>query len=173
MRVLVTLDGSELADRALQAIAPWAAATGSEVVLLRVLDAGHIHETASERRSTARPSTTLAFALRGVAVVPPHELTEERGQALERARIEAEEELRDRGKHYLDGAAWGVAVEWSDKPAEAIASYAEKHGVDFVAMGTHGRSGLGEALLGSVAAAVVRHSAVPVMLVSDRVRLTR
>jgi nucleotide-binding universal stress UspA family protein len=39
--------------------------------------------------------------------------------------------------------------------------------VDFIAMGTHGRSGIGQALMGSIATSVVRQSPVPVLLVSE------
>ena len=38
-------------------------------------------------------------------------------------------------------------------------------GADVIAMGTHGRSGLGRLLFGSVAEQVLRHAGVPVLLV--------
>lgn len=49
--------------------------------------------------------------------------------------------------------------------ARTLAGYIASRGVDLVVMTTHGRSGLGRALLGSVAAEVVRHSPAPVLLV--------
>ncbi|WP_227353826.1 universal stress protein [Haladaptatus salinisoli] len=50
-------------------------------------------------------------------------------------------------------------------PADEILDYAEDEGIDLVVMGTHGRTGLGRFLLGSVAERVARHSTTPVMLV--------
>ncbi|MFV1967344.1 MAG: universal stress protein [Pirellulaceae bacterium] len=40
-------------------------------------------------------------------------------------------------------------------PATAIARFAEEQGVDFIVMGTHGRTGLSRLLMGSVAESVV------------------
>jgi nucleotide-binding universal stress UspA family protein len=49
------------------------------------------------------------------------------------------------------------------EPADAIARFADEHGVDMIVMGTHGRTGLLRLLMGSVAEAVVRRAkcAVP------------
>jgi nucleotide-binding universal stress UspA family protein len=49
--------------------------------------------------------------------------------------------------------------------AAEIVSVAERLGVDAIVMGTHGRQGVARALLGSVAARVVRHAAVPVVTI--------
>jgi nucleotide-binding universal stress UspA family protein len=48
---------------------------------------------------------------------------------------------------------------------ETIQNYVADEGVDVVVMGTHGRRGLGRALLGSVTERVVRTSDVPVLTV--------
>ena len=48
---------------------------------------------------------------------------------------------------------------------EAILDVARSRGVDVIVMGTHGRTGLARTIIGSVADRVVRHSAVPVVLV--------
>ena len=50
-------------------------------------------------------------------------------------------------------------------PAAEIATAAETRGADVIVIGTHGRSGLARALLGSVTARVVRHSKIPVVTV--------
>ena len=50
-------------------------------------------------------------------------------------------------------------------PAAEITTVAEKIGADVIVIATHGRSGLARALLGSVAARVIRHSNVPVVTV--------
>ena len=51
-------------------------------------------------------------------------------------------------------------------PAERIVEMAKDRGSDIIVMGTHGRSGLMHALLGSVAERVVRTSPVPVLTVA-------
>lgn len=48
--------------------------------------------------------------------------------------------------------------------AHAITEFAKKEKADYIAMATHGRSGLRRLLLGSVAEQVIRHSHVPVVL---------
>jgi nucleotide-binding universal stress UspA family protein len=50
-------------------------------------------------------------------------------------------------------------------PAEKIGEVARQVGADLIVMATHGRSGLGRAVFGSVADAVVRTSPIPVLLV--------
>jgi nucleotide-binding universal stress UspA family protein len=50
-------------------------------------------------------------------------------------------------------------------PHREICAYADDVGADVVVVGTHGRTGLSRALLGSVAARVVRSSTVPVLVV--------
>lgn len=48
-------------------------------------------------------------------------------------------------------------------PADAILEYSSEQDIDLVVMGTHGRSGLRRALLGSVAEKVIGRSTVPVL----------
>ena len=50
-------------------------------------------------------------------------------------------------------------------PADEIARYADACDVDLIIMGTHGRSGLAHAVIGSVAEQVVRVAPCPVLLV--------
>jgi len=50
-------------------------------------------------------------------------------------------------------------------PHDDILSYAEDNGIDVIVMGTHGRTGVKRALLGSVTEDVVRHSDIPVLTV--------
>lgn len=51
------------------------------------------------------------------------------------------------------------------EPLEAILDVAEEVDADLIVMGTHGRSGVSRALLGSVAQKVLRASPVPVLIV--------
>ena len=47
----------------------------------------------------------------------------------------------------------------------AICAYADEHDVDLIVMSTHGRSGLGRFLLGSVTEKVIRRASVPVLAI--------
>lgn len=53
----------------------------------------------------------------------------------------------------------------SGLPARQIAAYARKNAIDLIVVGTHGRTGVSRALLGSVAEAVVRHAPCRVLTV--------
>jgi nucleotide-binding universal stress UspA family protein len=49
--------------------------------------------------------------------------------------------------------------------ASTIVESAQRRGSPLVVMGTHGRSGVGRAILGSVAAAVIERARMPVVVV--------
>jgi nucleotide-binding universal stress UspA family protein len=52
----------------------------------------------------------------------------------------------------------------------ALLSFVEKKNIDLLVMGTHGRTGLGRAMLGSVAEAVFRQCQCPVLTIGPNVR---
>lgn len=54
-------------------------------------------------------------------------------------------------------------------PARAIVEYARRQHIDLIVMGTHGRTGVSRAVLGSVAEAVVRRAPCRVLTVPDGV----
>ena len=56
-------------------------------------------------------------------------------------------------------------VVWSNRPAAAIAGWARKLGCDLLVLGTTGRSGLRDRLLGSVASSLARQAPCAVLLV--------
>jgi nucleotide-binding universal stress UspA family protein len=58
-----------------------------------------------------------------------------------------------------------AVVETSDDAAEAIVAYAQGAAIDLIVIGTHGRSGVQRALVGSVAEHVVRTAPCPVLTV--------
>jgi nucleotide-binding universal stress UspA family protein len=53
--------------------------------------------------------------------------------------------------------------------AKSLAAIVEDHKVDLVVLGTHGRTGLGKLMLGSVAEDILRHAPCPVLTVGPRV----
>jgi universal stress protein A len=78
-----------------------------------------------------------------------------------------EQEARDRKrleeiKPTIDGIEAFYAVEFGS-PSDRIVEYAKENGVDLIVMGTHGRTGLGRVIMGSVAEAVVRRAECPVL----------
>ncbi|GAB7012409.1 universal stress protein [Halolamina salina] len=68
-------------------------------------------------------------------------------------------------------AAAGVPAEEhvrAGQPALAIRDAIDELGADLVVMGSHGRSGISRALLGSVAEKVLRKTKIPVLVVDAR-----
>ncbi len=62
----------------------------------------------------------------------------------------------------------GVEIEsflTNGKPFVEIVRYARENGVDLIVQGTHGKTGIAQALLGSVTEKVVRKAPCPVMVV--------
>jgi nucleotide-binding universal stress UspA family protein len=85
-------------------------------------------------------------------------------------RVDQERSIREnRMAEIVELAArMAVPVEhliWTGEPGDAIVEAASAEGVDLIVVGSHGRSGLGRALLGSVSDFVVRHAPCPVMVV--------
>ena len=56
--------------------------------------------------------------------------------------------------------------------AEEVLRVADDVGADLIVMGTHGRTGLGRVLMGSVAEAVLRGSRCPVLVVKGPIPTT-
>ena len=52
------------------------------------------------------------------------------------------------------------------RPARAILEYADDQGIDQIVLGSHGRSGIDRALLGSVAETVTRRARIPVTVIA-------
>jgi nucleotide-binding universal stress UspA family protein len=140
MKMLIAVDGSEHARRAIEAAARLAGQMQSvQVVLLNVADAMMFY-----------------------GELPPFDLEAvERAQRQHQERLLAEAEAQARAcglQDVLTQSAVGLA-------AEEILRVAEERGVDQIVMGTHGRGVVGSLLLGSVAQRVVHRTKVPVLLV--------
>jgi nucleotide-binding universal stress UspA family protein len=80
---------------------------------------------------------------------------------------------RDEAEEYLAPISamlrsQGVDTSWAirhGRPADEILAAVNESGPDLIAMATHGRTGLGRLLFGSVAEAVLRRATVPVFLI--------
>ena len=66
-----------------------------------------------------------------------------------------------------------VTANTRGRPAHAIVDYAIRHDVDIIVIGTHGRTGVSRALLGSVAEAVIRRSPCLVLTVPAAVTVNQ
>jgi nucleotide-binding universal stress UspA family protein len=139
-RVLVPLDGSALAEAILPFAERVAGPLDAEVILVRVVE-------------PISPAEAMASA--GV-VTPDTYLVRE---------MEARRYLQDlAGRLSEKGLRVKTRVEVG-RPSDEILAAAKSAGADLVAMTTHGRSGLGRVLFGSVAEAVLRGSPLPVLMV--------
>jgi nucleotide-binding universal stress UspA family protein len=139
-RVLVPLDGSPLAEAVLPFMSRLARPLGLEIALLRVV-----------------PMVTPQIVEGGT-----RKIILDRG---ERLREEAEAYLRGVAARLVaDGFRVTTTVRTGEAAPEIVAGARECQ-ADLIGMMTHGRTGLGRLLFGSVAEAVLRHAAVPVFVV--------
>lgn len=135
-RMLVTLDGSPLAERALEPALALARALESDVQLLRVVPA---RETLPE--SMTPGGERAEAAMDAIAA-------QERADA--EAYLQRIYSAHDNRRLFFD-------VQTADGDvADTIVSYADAHHVDLIVMSSHGRSGIGRWLHGSVAEKVLR-----------------
>ncbi len=141
--ILVPLDGSELSEAGIGPAGALASAVGARLVLLRV-------EQAPPAGAYGEPAVYPAFD-------PQADV--------------------DAAKQYLTGVAARlhpsvceahIRVEFG-QPAPTIVRVADEEQADFISMATHGRSGLARLVLGSVAARVLQHASVPLVLIRPSV----
>ncbi len=89
---------------------------------------------------------------------------------MEKALQNNEKEAREYLQKIADGfSQHGVSIkcEVLEGPiADTLASYAEDNKVDLILVATHGRSGIGRWVMGSVADRILRSSHVPVFMVN-------
>ena len=87
------------------------------------------------------------------------------------ALTEAESYLRDLAQR-LSPAATDWVVE-EGEATDVLLGAITRRGIDLVAMSTHGRSGIGRWIYGSVADTILRHAPVAVLLASATMKMTR
>jgi nucleotide-binding universal stress UspA family protein len=143
-KILVPLDGSEFAEKVLPHVETLASCTGAAVVLLRVTV--YTYEGVS--------------AAADMAGFMPVTLPETR----EEIRKEAADYLNKVGEGLRTRGLQVSTVVREGNAGEVIAELAHGEGVDLIAMSTHGRTGLGRALFGSVAEQVLRQAGKPLLL---------
>jgi nucleotide-binding universal stress UspA family protein len=137
--VIVPLDGSELAETIIPFLLEIAGPLDMSVMLLRVVE----------------PMTPVV--VEGSA----HVVLED----VEARRRDAEEYLAPLAAALrARGVSVETAVRRGQPVSEEILAAAREAGADLIAMTTHGRSGLGRLLFGSVAEALLRQAPMPVFL---------
>jgi nucleotide-binding universal stress UspA family protein len=141
-KIMVPLDGSELAECVLPHVATLA--QGSQVkniVFARVVEPFH------------QPT--------GDYVIDEKQI----------AKIEAEHKLSVEAylKQLVNRVKYeGVSVQYKGlfgRVAEELANFAEKNQIDLIIIATHGRSGVSRWVWGSVADRILRSSCIPVLMV--------
>ncbi len=136
-KILVPLDGSELSAKIIPQVADLARSQDADLVLLNVY---------SLYSAWGEPTSNKV-----------KRLNEDEVQQMKKCKA-----YLTHTAHDLQGVKTAIVC-IKGTPAQEIISYADKHGVDLIAMATHGRSEVAW-VLGSVAEKVVSHATVPVLL---------
>jgi|KBSMisStandDraft_5_1062788.scaffolds.fasta_scaffold133277_4 nucleotide-binding universal stress UspA family protein len=139
-RILVPTDFSAPADAALDYARDLARQFGASIHLVHVFD---------------DPLTSGAFVGDG-AVVMPFELREA-------AEAYAREQLDSRHVAHAGTLPGSATALLHGPPAKRLVEQAKEDKADLIVMATHGRTGLGHLLIGSVAERVVRMASCPVL----------
>lgn len=139
-RIMVAIDGSPDANRALDAAAELAEATGAELVILNI--GGEI--SSAELRRLASSDGDLGKRLKAIA----GDILKQAGKRAERLGVDAV----------------SLQCEWGD-PAETIIATAKRDKADVIVVGRRGRGRLSGLLLGSVSQKVASLAPCMVLVV--------
>jgi len=144
-KILVCLDGSKTAEQILPYVEAQATQFVSTVALLQVV-------------------TISGPALAGAGAAPlPGEII------VEQLKVEEEDATK-----YLNGIAESleakgieteVVVKQGVQIGEEIINYARQNSIDLIAIATHGRTGIGRAVFGSIADHLLHHSSLPMLVI--------
>ena len=148
-QILVSLDGSELAEKAVPVAKNLANSSGGTIHLIQAVS----RQPEFEASHGGEVSPQLA------------ELSQDLARQLIETRLTGGQEYLDRIASELTSA--GLKVETAileGAAAEQIISYAKEHTVDLVVMSTHGYGGVKRLLLGSVTDRVIRSCEAPVLV---------
>lgn len=169
-KLLVPLDQSQLSEEALGVVRDLLDMGVQEVTLLSIAEAP---KSTRRRRTGLRAPVAMSAAATGPYVpdvVPASDpqYVESRDQAVERREYELMEYLGKAGQPLVNRKpVIHAAVHFGD-PAKEIVAFAKREGIDLIVMATHGRSGLGRTLHGSVTSAVIASGVAPVLVVRPK-----
>ncbi len=141
-KILVPLDGSGWAQRAIPHACDIARSVGSEIILLNVF---------------IPPARQYLDQL---AIAGQDNQAQQAREQMKQYLIGIRSELRNENisvrTHLIEGAG---------DAAHLICDYVSSEGIDLIVMSTHGRTGVARMLFGSVARDVMECAAIPVLLV--------
>ena len=138
-KILVPLDGSELAKRALDQAEQLAKTFGAEIIMFQVVPFMPIYGSPE--------------------LVTPLIIDEKQKEAAEQYLNNLAEELKKRDLRVK------ALVKTGQQVAVEIIDFAKESGVDLIVMCTHGRSGITRWVLGSVAHKVITRAETPILLI--------
>jgi nucleotide-binding universal stress UspA family protein len=138
-KILVPLDGSELAERALVEAEQIARMFGSEIILFEVVPFMPIYGSPE--------------------LVTPLIVDEKQRESVEAYLAKLAGELKQKGFNA------STMVKTGQQVALEIIEFAKERGVDLIAMCTHGRSGITRWVLGSVTLKVLTRAENPILLI--------
>ena len=141
-KILVPLDGSELAKTALGQAEKLAKSFDAEIVLFQVVPFMPIYGSPE--------------------LVTPLIVDEKHKETAEKYLANLAEELKKRGIKTTAMVRTGQQV------AVEIIDFAKESGVDLIVMCTHGRSGITRWVLGSIAHKVLTRAETPILLVRSK-----
>lgn len=140
-QILVPLDGSDVAEKALSKAAGLARMCDAKVTLLHVLESGDLHLSAD--------FPDVYVNLHREQLANSQEYLNRQALKLHKQGVLVQYDVLDGGD---------IAARLLERAAN--------DDCDLIVMSTHGRSGLERILMGSIAEEVVRHATVPVLLVN-------
>ena len=141
--ILIPIDGSPTADKAVQAGVDFARGAKARVTLFTAVP------------EYQPPGDAELLARRAVSLWDHERLSRDKAQAILQP---AAERLRAAGIEYQ------TAYAECNRPHEAIIDAARAHGCDLILMSSHGRRGLSELWYGSETHAVLKHSSIPTLV---------
>jgi len=141
--ILIPIDGSPTADKAVQAGIDFACGAKARVTLFTAVP------------EYEPPGDAELMARRAVSLWDHERLSRDKAQAILQP---AAERLR------VAGIECQTAYAECNRPHEAIIDAARAHGCDLILMSSHGRRGLSELWYGSETHAVLKHSSIPTLV---------
>jgi nucleotide-binding universal stress UspA family protein len=154
-RILLPLDGSEVAQGVVPHALDIARCYDAELLLLSVVDS---FEKIMVETASASGAVTPPPSMAEVTVDTARQIAESQANAARSYLATVAEGLRASGAKVRTAVVEGTS-------AERILAFAQREDCDLIAIATHGRSGLTRTILGSVADEVMRTSRLPVLMI--------
>ncbi len=152
-KILVPLDGSDLAEAALPRAIELAKPFSATLHLVRVVPLARQMAASSLAGATGGMDGMSAADIEAIEDAVALQTQEAESYLDEQAQS-----LRGQGFTVETGTRQGSA-------ADEIIEYAHSNDIDMIAISSHGRSGLGRLVMGSVCDKVMREAGVPVLVI--------